>query len=306
MNTDKWLNKNMQSLSGKTIIVSGANSGIGYLAAHNLAKLGANIIMACRNTEKAAAAKDNLIKAFPSAKVEIFALDLSDSKSIKDFVIAVTSAFAKVDGLVNNAGVYYPSAAETSDGLNMTIGTNFVGTYLLTTRLLNANAFNDDATIDIVTSLTDKNHKPDLTDPFGTKQKIGRNRAYGLSKLYFSAYTYWLACKMQTDGRNIKVISSHPGVTKTNILSPSKTGFTKTFAKAGENFLKLFTHPASTACLTTVYAFSPATQNGDRIAPRGLFEISGRPQKAKYPKRAKKIADALMQQTICQTQQYLQ
>lgn len=302
MNTVKWLSKNMQSLSGKTIIVSGANSGIGYLAALNLAKLGANIIMACRNAEKATAAKDNLIKAIPGAKVDIFALDLSDSKSIKNFVEAVTSAFSKVDGLVNNAGVYYPSAEETSDGLNMTIGTNFVGTYLLTTHLLNVNAFNDGATIDIVTSLTDKNHKPNLSDPFGTTQKIGRNRSYGLSKLYLSAYTYWLASKMQKEGRNIKVISSHPGVTKTNILSPSKTGFNKAFARAGENFLKLFTHPATTACLTTVYAFSPVTQNGDRIAPRGLFEISGRPKKAKYPKRAKKIADALMQQTIRQTQ----
>ena len=306
MNTDKWLNKNMQSLSGKTIIISGANSGIGYLAALNLAKLGANIIMACRNAEKAAAAKDALTKSVPGAKVEIFSLDLSSAKSIKDFVTALSSTTTKVDGLVNNAGVYYPISTTTSDGLNMTIGTNFVGTYLLTTRLLNADAFNDGATIDIVTSLTDKNHKPDLADPFGTKQKIGRNRSYGLSKLYLSAYTYWLVQNMQADGRNIKVISSHPGVTKTNILSPTKTGFTKAFAKAGENFLKLFTHPASTACLTTVYAFSDACKNGDRIAPRGLFEISGRPKKAKYPKRAKKIADALMQRTMLLTEQYLQ
>ena len=292
----KWLNKNMQSLSGKKIIVSGANSGIGYYASVYLSYLGAEIIFACRNKKRAEDAMQLLKNEVPSAIVSFAELDLSSAISIKNFVTDIKERFKTVDGLINNAGVYFPSSPKSADGLEMTIGTNYIGTYLLTTTMLKENLFAPNATIDIVTSLTDKHSKFDATDFFNQKS-ANRNVSYGRSKLYLTAFTYYLAQEIKQSGMQLKIVSSHPGVSATNILSPTKTGFSKCFAKAGSNFLKLFTHSPQKACLTSVYSFSNKIQNGDRIGPRGLFEISGLPKKSKYPKKAKRIYKHLMQKT---------
>ena len=136
MKYQKWLDKNIDDLNDKTIIVTGANSGIGYYSTLCFLYKGAKVIMACRNLEKANKAKESLLKELPDAKIDIIKLDLSDFNSIDEFSKIIKEKYSKIDALVNNAGVYFMPKILTKQGYEITMCTNFLGPYYLTCFLL--------------------------------------------------------------------------------------------------------------------------------------------------------------------------
>ena len=131
----KWLERNNFNAKEKTIIVTGANSGIGFFATKYFAYLGANVIMACRNEEKAKQAKHLIEQEISTAHLSVEIVDLASISSIKTFTKNIKEKYGEIDILINNAGVYMPSNEKTFDGFDMTFGTNFIGTYFLTEKL---------------------------------------------------------------------------------------------------------------------------------------------------------------------------
>ena len=131
-----WTQQDIPNLSGKTIVVTGANSGLGLETTKQLAAAGAHVVMACRTEAKARAAMEVVCGQTPKASVEFLALDLASLDSVQTFVAQFEAAHERLDVLCNNAGVMALPRCETADGFEMQIGTNHLGHFALTSRLL--------------------------------------------------------------------------------------------------------------------------------------------------------------------------
>lgn len=297
MKYQKWLDKNIKSLKGKTIIVTGANSGLGYNCTKALVYKNAQVIMACRNKKRALDAKNKIINEFPNAKIEIEILDLSSFESIKSFVQRINDR--KIDALINNAGVYYlPKASKTKDGLDMTIGTNYFGMYYLISLLEEKLELQENSKIINVTSITYRFSKLDLDDLNCEKVK-NRNSLYAKSKLAIAAYTYAKQKETDTNKSNLHYYLIHPGISATNIIASKDGGFSKWFSKVGTIFMKIFFHSPEKACLSMLLPFS---NNGyyENYGPR-VFQISGYPKKIKNTKKQIILSNYI----ILKTEDYL-
>ena len=135
--TKRWLNKNCNiSLKGKTVLVTGANSGVGFKTAEISAYLGADVILACRSKERANEARLRLLCDNSEASISVMQLDLASLSSIEAFSEELVSNKVDIDAFVNNAGVFRQPGKKTVDGFDLVIGTNYIGTYYLSERLL--------------------------------------------------------------------------------------------------------------------------------------------------------------------------
>ena len=163
--------KRYHTLENKNIIVTGANSGLGLEVSRYLLFLKANLIMACRNEEKANKIKNQLLNEFPNSHIEVIKYDQASLSSIENFVNFIKDK--KIDGLICNAGVYYPKKdMKTVDGFELTVGTNFIGTHYLL-ELLDKKLTNEKTNVVIVNSLTAINSKLySLKDQY----KLSRNK----------------------------------------------------------------------------------------------------------------------------------
>ena len=278
--TVKFLEK-LSSLEDKVYIVTGANSGLGYETSLNLAYKKAKVIMACRNINKAERAKEKILEKVPGAEIDIVKYDQSSFESIDKFSTYIEENYQHIDGLVCNAGVYFPKADyKTVDNLELTIGTNYFGVYYLLKKL---NLFLERCAsrVVIVTSLTGflANKSIDLSE----HHKLSRGKIYGYSKYCLSRLCY----ELSKENTKVKYYLTHPGICSTNIISSDQTGLPNWFSKLGHFFLYLFVHSASKASLTNIVALTTTELEKVFIKPRGLFAISGYPTLRKMPKYAK-------------------
>ena len=190
---NKWTAENIPDLSGKVIIVTGANSGIGFEAAKEFARNGAETILACRSIEKATKALDRLKSEIPDAKAEIIQLDLASLKSIHKFAEKFKKDYSRLDVLVNNAGIMAVPYRKTEDGFESQVGINHLGHFALTSLLYDLLASTADARVVNVSSTGHTMGKMDF-DNFMYEDGEGYSRfeAYGRSKLANLLFTYEL------------------------------------------------------------------------------------------------------------------
>ena len=134
--SEKWTAEQIPDQAGRTAVVTGANSGLGLVAARELARAGADVVLACRNTEKGEAAAESIRAEVPGAKVAVEALDLSSLDSVRAFAARFGAGHEGLDLLLNNAGVMAPPRRETADGFELQLGTNHLGHFALTGLLL--------------------------------------------------------------------------------------------------------------------------------------------------------------------------
>jgi NAD(P)-dependent dehydrogenase (short-subunit alcohol dehydrogenase family) len=160
----KWKYEDIPDQTGKTVIVTGANSGLGYEVAKMLARKGARVIMACRNLEKAEAAKAKILGEYPKLLLEIMKLDLSDLSSVRDFVKEFSAKYQSLDILCNNAGVMFPPRGKTVDGFELQLGTNHFGHFALTGLLLDIINKTDNSRIVTMSSFGHTYGKMDFND----------------------------------------------------------------------------------------------------------------------------------------------
>ena len=205
-----YLNK-FDSLENKVYIVTGANSGLGFDTSLYLAYKGASVILACRNLDRANKAKERILKEVPNAELFIEEYDQASFSSIRSFASRVKQNYSRIDGLVCNAGVYFPKQDyKTSDGFELTFGTNYLGTYLLISSLKEI-LDRDYSRVVVVTSLTATLSKRNVD--IDQVSKLSRNDVYGYSKYCLSRLTY----ELSLEDNNISYNLVHPGIASTNI-----------------------------------------------------------------------------------------
>jgi retinol dehydrogenase-14 len=205
------------SMSGKTCIVTGANSGIGKETALGLAQMGARVIMVCRNAEKGKAALEEIRRESGSSQVDLLIADMSSQASVRALAEQIRQKYPRLDVLVNNAGGAAPTRTISADGIEMTLATNHLCAALLTLLLLDLLKASAPSRIINVSSEAQRRARLDMNDLQFERRKYRGIAAYGQSKLLMNAFTFELARRLAGSGVTANCL--HPGVVATNIWS---------------------------------------------------------------------------------------
>ena len=269
---NKWTALDIPDQSGKVVIITGANSGIGYEAAGALAKKGATVVMACRNLEKGEAAAKAIIDEGPTGQVVLLHLDLADLSSVRRFADEFSAEYDRLDVLVNNGGIMAVPKGKTVDGFEMQIGTNHLGHYALSGLLIEMLKTTQNARVVTVSSYAHVMGKINFDD-LNSEKSYQRWSAYGRSKLANVLFGYELQRRLAANGHPPISLVVHPGYAATNLQR--NTGL---FSFA--NYF--FAQSQEMGALPTLYAATSADiQGGEYIGPDGLMGQRGYPQVAR-------------------------
>lgn len=280
----KWTAASVPDQTDRVAIVTGANSGIGYETAKELARKGATVVLACRSQSKGAAAAGAICQEIPQANVEAMTLDLASLASVRAFVGAFTGAFDRLDLLINNAGVMaLPKRMETVDGFEMQFGTNHLGHFTLTGLLFDLLAQTPGSRVINVSSgahragrmrWDDLQHKQSYT-PFG---------AYSQSKLANLLFTNELQRRLDKAGAAVTATAAHPGWTATNL---------QTHSGVAGLLNPIFGQKPPMGALPTLYAATaPDVIPNGYYGPDGFLEMRGYPKQVGSSKAGQDAATA--------------
>ena len=270
--TVKWLGRNCPgSFKGKTVLITGANSGVGFKSAEIMAYLGARVIMACRSESRANAAKEAILRDDPDADITTVTLDLADLSSIDSFADRLIESGEDIDVFLNNAGVFKKPGEKTRDGFELVIGTNYIGAYHLAERLLPYLSGLPHEVIYINTvSIIHKAGTVDYGD-FFYENHYNDFSAYARSKLCLAKYSYYKALQYEKTGVRVQMI--HPGIAITPL---GANAFGKIVKKLSKKLRWLFNTPEKSA-LALPYVISRDLPVGSITGPRGLLNGWGLP-----------------------------
>jgi NAD(P)-dependent dehydrogenase (short-subunit alcohol dehydrogenase family) len=291
--TRTWTDSDIPDLTGQLALVTGANSGLGLCVARALAAHGAQVLMACRDIKKAQAAVQQIMAEVPHARLRVVALDLADLSSVHRFADIVAQEHACVDLLCNNAGVMALPRRTTRDGFEMHIGTNHLGHFALTGRLLPMLQRSPGARVVTVSSLAHLIGRIRFDDLSWTG-RYSKWPAYAQSKLANLLFAVELARRLQASGSSVISAAAHPGYAATQLqmagpkMENSGSGkLLMTLSNA------LFAQSAKMGALPTLYAATaPEIDNGGFFGPSGFFQIRGAPARARFGRRALDAAAA--------------
>lgn len=274
----KWTADQMPSQAGKTILVTGANSGIGFAAAREFARHGAHVLLGARSRGKGEEALRRIERDVPAAKAEVVTLDVASLSSVRSFAEAFLSRSAPLDVLVNNAGVMALAQRElTADGFERQFGTNHLGHFALTGLLLPALQRAPEARIVTVASLAHRNGRMDWNNLQSERDYKPWN-AYNNSKLANILFARELQRRASTAGLPLRSIPVHPGISRTNIFENGPgTGNLK--AAILRVLSPLLTQDEAMGALPTEYAATaPEAMGGQYVGPDGFGEFRGFPR----------------------------
>ncbi|MEP6852433.1 MAG: oxidoreductase [bacterium] len=266
--------QDLPDLHGHRAVVTGANSGIGLVTALELARAGAEVVLACRNLDKGAAAADSIRADASSAKIEVAQLDLSSLASVRHFAETWTGP---LDLLVNNAGVMAPlRRAETGDGFERQMGTNHLGHYALSGRLLPFLLAAPTPRVVTVSSVAHRSARLDLED-LQSQRSYRPQQSYGNSKLANLLFALELQRRADVAGRTLVSTAAHPGVTATGLVTnPDGLGGNRLLRRLAPIGARLVGQPVAQAALPTLYAATVAAP-GSYTGPQGWHESRGEP-----------------------------
>ncbi len=274
--TPIWDKTQIPILTGKTALVTGGNSGLGYEISLALAEKGAHVVMACRNMDKANQAAAHIRNQVATASLAIRELNLSELASVRRFAHAYEQQYPTLDLLINNAGIMAIPARQTADGFEMQLGTNHLGHFALTGLLLGPLMATPGARVVTVSSGLHENATMNFTDLMG-KQGYDKWKAYGQSKLANLLFAYELQRKFAAAGVNAISVGAHPGYAATNLQSGGES-FIERMAMALGN--RLIAQSATTGARPILYAATATDVRGcDYIGPTGFQGMRGAPGK---------------------------
>ncbi|PKV78013.1 oxidoreductase [Nocardia fluminea] len=274
----KWTTANLPDQTGRTIIVTGANSGLGAATARALSEAGARVILACRDTAKA-----ERVAAGLRAATEVRELDLANLNSVRAFADSIE----RVDVLINNAGVMALPLRRTADGFEMQFGTNHLGHFALTNLLL------DRITDRVVTvsSVAHRIGRIDLADPNWEQRRYDRWLAYGQSKLANLMFAFELQRRLAGEGAAVISVAAHPGYAATELMSHTES-IQDAIMWLGNRTLA---PTAEDGALSTLFAATAAVVPGAFYGPDGFLGLRGNPGPAGSARSARdrKVATEL-------------
>jgi NAD(P)-dependent dehydrogenase (short-subunit alcohol dehydrogenase family) len=287
MPNNEWTAEDIPDLTGKVIIVTGANSGIGFEAIKEFARNGAKTILACRNMEEATKALDRLRREIPDAKAEVIQLDLASLNSIHKFVENFKNDYSRLDILVNNAGIMAVPYRITKDGFESQVGVNHLGHFALTGLLLDYIVKTEGARVVNVSSNGHKMGEMDFNN-FLYENGGGYSRfgAYGRSKLANLLFAYELDRRFKRENIDAIAVAAHPGASNTNLMREWYFQILKVLAY-------FFTQSATMGALTTIRAaVDPNVKGSDYYGPGGRGERSGYPVRVESSEASHNEEDA--------------
>ncbi len=264
--------------SGKTFVVTGANSGLGLETARALAGAGGHVIMACRNTKKGEEAAAGL-----GSNVSVRRLDLSSLQSVRAFAEKMRAEKVTIDVLINNAGVMAIPRAQTADGFEMQFGTNHLGHFALTALLSPLLA--EKARVVTVSSAM---HRAGLilVAVLQGEHVYQKWLAYGQSKLANLLFAFELARRFSAAGRSQLSLAAHPGYASTNLTAAGLSGTRLRRALFALGDRVLAQDAVGGAAPSLLAATGGEVRNGDFYGPSGLFELRGKPKRVRAARRA--------------------
>ncbi|MDB5530492.1 MAG: NADP-dependent 3-hydroxy acid dehydrogenase YdfG [Devosia sp.] len=279
--------------AGKTAVVTGATGGLGYETACMLAGAGASVILAGRNAEKGADALRRIRALHPRADIAFENVDLGNLASIAAFGARMNEQFAKLDLLVNNAGVMTPPTRKiTSDGFELQFGTNHLGHFALTGHVLPLLAAAGHSRVVTISSFMAHMGRMDF-DNLQSERSYRPNQAYGTTKLENLLFAHELQRRGDAAGWGITSVNAHPGFARTDLIA-NGPGEMKGLAAIGTSLLQqLVSQDATAGAMPTMKAATGLDVRPlDYFGPDGFLEMSGSPKLARLPRRAKDDAVA--------------
>jgi NAD(P)-dependent dehydrogenase (short-subunit alcohol dehydrogenase family) len=278
---------------GRTAVVTGANSGVGFETAKALAGLGATVLLACRNKTKAHAAADAIRQAVPGAQLDVISLDTSDLSSVRSAAADIRHRTAQLDILINNAGAAFLPHAVTAEGVESQFATNFLGHYALTGLLIDPLLAAEKGRVVSLTSLAHLSGRLRL-DALACAQRYNAFGAYAQSKLSMLLFTRELQRRLQQASAPARALAAHPGGSRSDLL---RNGLDLKSVKAGPALLqRLFMlQSAQMGALPSLRAaLDPLAAGGQCYAPNGWFEFTGPPSVGRTSKRSRDPQLALL------------
>jgi NAD(P)-dependent dehydrogenase (short-subunit alcohol dehydrogenase family) len=205
-----------EAMRGKTVVITGANSGIGKQTALALSRMGAHVVLVCRHQQKGEAALDDIRRESGSSRLDLLVADISSLGSVRALASQIQQNYPRLDVLINNAGAAVGERTLSVDGIETTLAGNYLGAALLTLLLLNLLKASAPSRIVNVSSEVQRHARIDLNDLQFERRKYNGFAAYGQSKLLMNAFTFELAQRLEATGVTVNCL--HPGVVATNIF----------------------------------------------------------------------------------------
>jgi NAD(P)-dependent dehydrogenase (short-subunit alcohol dehydrogenase family) len=285
MSQTRWTPKNISDNSGRTICITGANSGLGLEAARNLVGAGAHVIMACRNAEKAETAAQGLRAG--KGSVEVRQLDLASLASIRQFSEQLLADGIELDGLMNNAGLMALDQSRTEDGFETQIGVNHLGHFALTGLLLPSLMKRPNSRIVNVSSMGHIPGKIHLDDLMCDRRRYSRWGAYFQSKLANILFTNELERRLRETSLTTIALAAHPGTARTEL---GKSGSSATNLVM-RRLTPVLTRTGVQGCEAQVRAMvDPSALGREYYGPK--YQMFGSPVKVTPSRRARNMDDA--------------
>ncbi|MEJ8662259.1 MULTISPECIES: oxidoreductase [Streptomyces] len=270
-----WSAEQIPGQDGKVAVVTGANSGLGLITARELARHGAQVVLAVRDTDAGQRAVTTIRKAVPEAKVQVRKLDLASLSSVGACAKTLTKQFPAIDLLINNAGVVrLGPPLTTADGFELHIGTNMLGHFALTGLLLDALSRADAPRVVSLSSVTHKDVHLDFEDLM-SHQDYDASRAYRRSKLATTVFGLELDRRLRAADSPVASVIAHPGLSNTNLTPRAWEGRGKLGHLVAQGFLLITQSPEKGALPQLFAATNPSVRSGQFFGPSGFREARG-------------------------------
>jgi NAD(P)-dependent dehydrogenase (short-subunit alcohol dehydrogenase family) len=271
-----WTKDEMQSQKGKLFLVTGANTGLGYQTALELAKKDAEVVLAGRSAEKINAAIEQILSEYPFARLKAGIVDLSSLESVREFASTIKAEHNKLDVLINNAGVMFPPPSLTKDGYELQFGVNYMAHFLLTAELFDLLKNTPNSRVVTLSSIAHLNGTIDF-DNLKLEKPFDKFREYGQSKVADLIFTLELQRRLEGEELNTISVAAHPGTSKTELLRTDNPEMWDKFPHMDPN----------QGAFSTLYAATEQLEGGSYIGPNGEMERTGYPAPASIADYAK-------------------
>jgi NAD(P)-dependent dehydrogenase (short-subunit alcohol dehydrogenase family) len=300
---NKWTETDVPVQRGRTAVITGANTGLGFETARVLAMHGARVVLACRDLGRAKEAAARILGGRPQPSgappgasagalpgeppgdVQAVRLDLASLASVREAAEEIGSAYGPVDLLVNNAGVMWTPLRRTTDGFELQLGVNHLGHFALTGLLLGAMLGREGSRVVTVSSNAHKSGRIDFDD-LQSQRRYRRGAAYGQSKLANLMFTYELQRRLAATGAKTQALAAHPGKARTELIR-YLSGWMRIVDLIIEE--PLGQSAAMGALATLRAATDPAARGGEYYGPGGRGELRGYPRLVTSTERARDL-----------------
>lgn len=276
-----WSEADIPDLSARTVVVTGANSGLGARSSAVLAEKGARVLLACRSAERGAATVAAITEQ--GGKAELVLLDLADLASVRAAAERIRELSGdRLDVLMNNAGVMMTPKSTTKDGFELQFGSNHLGHAALTWLLMPALRGAPGSRVVTLSSTVARRGKIDLTDPNFTRRRYAPQAAYGQAKLANAVFAKELDRRLRSAGTDVASMAAHPGFTATELtanMARSRTGIARTLFGLFGPLTNVLGQDVKAGALPQLYAATaPEAEGGQYYGPGGFAEMRGFPK----------------------------